>query len=62
MDVLDKHEILKGYVRNQSGPENCIVERYRVEKDVKFYTKFLSDIKPIELQMSRHLEKQKGSD
>lgn len=47
-------KILKGYVKNRSRPEGCIVERYIVEEAVEFFTDFLSNVESIGLPMSRH--------
>ena len=45
-------KILKGYVKNRSCLEGCIVERYVVEEAVEFRTKFLSNVQSIGLPKS----------
>ncbi|PNX72846.1 hypothetical protein L195_g028743, partial [Trifolium pratense] len=47
-------KILKGYVKNRSRPEGCIVERYIVEEAIEFCTEYLSNVEPIGIPISRH--------
>jgi hypothetical protein len=47
-------KILKGYVKNRSRPEGCIVERYIVEEAIEFCTEYFTDVESIGLPMSRH--------
>ena len=42
-------KILKGYVRNQTLPEGCIVECYIVEEGIEFYSEYLSGVTIIGL-------------
>ena len=43
-------KILKGYVKNRSRPEGCIVERYILEEAIEFCTDYLSNVESIGLQ------------
>jgi hypothetical protein len=47
-------KILKGYVKNRSRPEGCIVERYIVEEAIEFCTEYLSNVESIGIPISRH--------
>ncbi|KAK7308485.1 hypothetical protein VNO77_42092 [Canavalia gladiata] len=51
---------LKGYVKNRSRPEGCIVERYIVEEAVEFCTEYLSNVDSIGLPKSRHQRRTEG--
>ncbi|XP_057446719.1 uncharacterized protein LOC130738643 isoform X1 [Lotus japonicus] len=53
-------KILKGYVKNRSRPEGCIVERYMVEEAVEFCTDYLSNVNSIGLPKSRHSGRTEG--
>ncbi|KAK7308273.1 hypothetical protein VNO77_41875 [Canavalia gladiata] len=53
-------KILKGYVKNRSRPEGCIVERYIVEEAVEFCTEYLSNVDSIGLPKSRHQRRTEG--
>lgn len=47
-------KILKGYVKNRSRPEGCIVERYIVEEAIEFHPEYLSNVESIELPNTSH--------
>ena len=48
-------KILKGYVKNRSRPEGCIVERYIVEEAIEFCTGYLSSLEySVGLPRPRH--------
>ncbi|CAI8603650.1 unnamed protein product [Vicia faba] len=53
-------KILKGYVKNQSRPEGCMVERYIVEEAVDFCTEYLTNVQSIGLPKSHILERKEG--
>jgi len=53
-------KILKGYVKNRSRPEGCIVERYILEEAIEFCTDYLSNVDSIRLPKSRHLARTSG--
>ena len=40
-------KILKGYVRNRSRPEGCIVESYIAEEAIDFCSEYMSGVTPI---------------
>ena len=46
-------KVLKGYVRNRSRPEGCIVESYIVEEAMEFCSKYLSGVASIGLCFSK---------
>ncbi|XP_057425762.1 uncharacterized protein LOC130719140 [Lotus japonicus] len=52
-------KVLKGYVKNRSRPEGCMVERYIVEEAIEFCTEYLSNAQSIGLPKSRHSGKEK---
>ena len=45
-------EVLKGYVRNRSRPEGCIVKCYIVEEAIEFCTEYLSNGDAIGIPVS----------
>ena len=53
-------KILKGYVKNRSRPEGCMVERYIVEEAIEFCTEYLSNVQSIGLPKSQLVEKKEG--
>ncbi|KAI5406443.1 hypothetical protein KIW84_052971 [Lathyrus oleraceus] len=53
-------KILKGYVKNRSRPEGCMVERYIVEEAIEFYTEYLSNVQSIGLPKSQLVKKKEG--
>jgi len=53
-------KILKGYVKNRSRPEGCIVEQYILEEAIEFCTDYLSNVESIRLPKSRHLARTSG--
>lgn len=53
-------KILKGYVKNRSRPEGCIVERYIVEEAVEFCTEYLYNVQSIGLPKSHIFERKEG--
>ena len=46
-------KVLKGYVRNKSRPEGCIVESYIVEEAMEFCSEYLSGVASIGLCFSK---------
>jgi hypothetical protein len=40
-------KVLKGYVMNRTHPEGCIAERYIVEENAKFCSKYLKQASEI---------------
>ncbi|XP_057418342.1 uncharacterized protein LOC130712526 [Lotus japonicus] len=53
-------KVLKGYVKNRSRPEGCMVERYVVEEAIEFCTEYLSNVEPIGLPKSHHIRSIEG--
>ncbi|KAI5411415.1 hypothetical protein KIW84_056483 [Lathyrus oleraceus] len=53
-------KILKGYVKNRSRPEGCMVERYIIEEAIEFCTEYLSNVQSIGLPKSQLVEKKEG--
>jgi len=50
MYLMERYmKILKGYVKNRSRPEGCIVERYILEETIEFCTNYLSNVESIGL-------------
>jgi len=47
-------KILKGYVKNRSRPEGCIVERYVVEEAIELCTEYLANVESIGLPNTSH--------
>ncbi|XP_052735518.1 uncharacterized protein LOC128197505 [Vigna angularis] len=61
MYLMERYmKILKGYVKNRSRPEGCIVERYILEEAIEFCTDYLSNVESIGLPNSRHLARTIG--
>ncbi|XP_060957897.1 uncharacterized protein LOC115712281 [Cannabis sativa] len=46
-------KILKGYVRNRSRPEGCIVESYIVEETIEFCSDYLSEVTTVGSRSTR---------
>ncbi|XP_057418249.1 uncharacterized protein LOC130712428 [Lotus japonicus] len=53
-------KVLKGYVKNRSRPEGCMVERYVVEEAIEFCTEYLSNVESIGLPKSHHTRSIEG--
>jgi hypothetical protein len=53
-------KVLKGYVKNRSRPEGCMVERYLVEEAIEFCTEYLSNVDSIGLPKSCHTGRIEG--
>src|ERR1044072_7468079 len=53
-------KVLKGYVKNRSRPEGCMVERYLVEEAIEFCAEYLSNVDSIGLPKSCHTGRIEG--
>ncbi|CAL8167788.1 unnamed protein product [Prunus armeniaca] len=53
--VLEKLQVLKGYVQNRTRPEGCIAERYIAEEAVEFCTEHLSDVSTVGVPSSQKM-------
>ncbi|RVW79755.1 hypothetical protein CK203_058233 [Vitis vinifera] len=54
-------EVLKGYVRNRSRPEGCIVKCYIAEEAIEFCTEYLSNVDAIGIPISVNINQNVGA-
>ncbi|XP_062080508.1 uncharacterized protein LOC133785274 [Humulus lupulus] len=56
-------KILKGYIRNRSRPEGCIIECYIVEEAIEFCSEYMSGVQRIRLNevINADIQSRRGS-
>ena len=54
-------KVLKGYVRNRTRPEGCIVECYIAEEGIEFCTEYLSNVDAIGIPSSSNIDQKVGA-
>ena len=54
-------KILKGYVRNRSRPEGCIVESYIAEEAIDFCSEYMIGVTSIRKEDENGIQSHRGS-